>query len=80
MIWKARLARVVRSPYAPPGQIIVMDPSKLPEAFDDQVKVLVLPPETSDEVLAQAEKMVEAHNSFERDMETLTRAIEGNGG
>src|SRR6185437_8903045 len=62
--------RVVRSAFSPPGHIVVADPTRL-EGFEDEVKTWILPPETSDEVLAQAEQMVEAHNRFLRDMETL---------
>jgi hypothetical protein len=65
----------VRSPFSPPGQIIVAD-APPPDGFPQEPKTLILPPETSDETLAQAERMVEEHNRFERDMEALTRAVE----
>jgi hypothetical protein len=69
-----KLAKVVRSPFSPPGQLIVID---LP---DDPEKVLVLPPETSDAALKQAEEMVKAHNDFAQAMDYIQRITSGNGG
>jgi hypothetical protein len=55
-----KLAKVIRSQFIPPGTLII---GQMP---DEDEKLLILPPETSDEVLVQAEEMVRVHNNFER--------------
>jgi len=62
-----KFAKVIRSQFSPPGQVIVSDL--------ENEKTLILPPETSDETLARAEKMVEAYNKMVRDIETLRQLL-----